>query len=159
MWHDGLAVSYCKNFVAINCNCLFLFQESHAFSLYNKGLSLQRQGDLPGAEQAFKKILQIDVVDEVQLQNLGKKLTKSAFGFEKQQWCKDYDNNITTAEGGIYRRSYRLSYQWKIRNKKTIRILGWSDLKRWWRHFYTSSPVEIFNLQEFGGTCSTEWWQ
>ena len=51
----------------------FLFQESHAFSLYNKGLSLQRQGDLPGAEQAFKKILQIDVVDEVQLQNLENK--------------------------------------------------------------------------------------
>ena len=51
---------------------MYFFQESHAFSLYNKGLSLQRQGDLPGAEQAFKKILQIDVVDEVQLQNLEK---------------------------------------------------------------------------------------
>ena len=96
----GSTISCCEDFVTIHCNCLFLFQESLAFSLYNKGLSLQRQGDLPGAEQAFKKILQIDVVDEVQLQNLGKKLTKSAFGFEKQQWCKDYDNNITTAESG-----------------------------------------------------------
>ena len=60
-------------FVTVHYNYVFLFQESHAFSLYNKGLSLQRQGDLPGAEQAFKKILQIDVVDEVQLYNLENK--------------------------------------------------------------------------------------
>ncbi len=58
--------------LAIKC-CPFPFcvlQEAEAFSLYNKALELQKQGDLVGAQKVLNNILDINVVFEVCLDGI-----------------------------------------------------------------------------------------
>lgn len=56
-----------NKFLCLVLICVYFVQESEAFMLYNRALSLQRQGSNGKAEEAFRELLEHPFITEVNI--------------------------------------------------------------------------------------------